>query len=505
MLESIGRRLSAFFRATAPDPFVLAILLTFLTLALAIGFSERSPAEITAAWADETTGVWRYLGFGMQMCLILVTGHAIAASRPVSGLLNALAHLPRSGPQAAALVALVAVCLGVFQWAVGLIGGALLARDIGRVMVRRGIRVHYPVLVAAGYVGMMVWHGGFSGTAPIKVTTAADLADVIDPAVGLAPIPLDQTLLSPLNLVTTGGLLLLCPIVMALLMPRSRRSADDFMASATDDHIEPMDHFVAVGKSAETDFDPDDVDTTPSRTEERKAPIPRLLEDTPIINWALALLIGLWAFGQYLPGVAGDLGAAFGSWVPIGGSVNENGERVSGLMSLTPNTLNLTMFMLGLLLHASPMSYMRAIEDAARGCAGIIIQFPLYAGIAAMMAASGLTAMIAEKMSEGASETTLPVLTFFSAAIVNVFVPSGGGQWGVQGPIVIESALSAGVEPSKMVMALAYGDQVTNMLQPFWALPLLAITGVKARDIVGYTAILMLIAIVWIVFCLLVF
>ena len=292
---------------------------------------------------------------------------------------------------------------------------------------------------------------------------------------------------------------------MALLMPRSRRSADDFMASATDDHIEPMDHFVAVGKSAETDFDPDDVDTTPSRTEERKAPIPRLLEDTPIINWALALLIGLWAFGQYLPGVAGDLGAAFGSWVPIGGSVNENGERVSGLMSLTPNTLNLTMFMLGLLLHASPMRYMRAIEAAARGCAGIIIQFPLYAGIAAMMAASGLTAMIAEKMSEGASETTLPVLTFFSAAIVNVFVPSGGGQWGVQGPIVIESALSAGVEPSKMVMALAYGDQVTNMLQPFWALPLLAITGVKARDIVGYTAILMLIAIVWIVFCLLVF
>ncbi len=505
MLESIGRRLSAFFRATAPDPFVLAILLTFLTFALAIGFSERSPAEITKAWAHETTGVWRYLGFGMQMCLILVTGHAIAASRPVSGAIKALAQLPRSGPQAAALVALVAASLGVFHWGVGLIGGALIARDVGRVMVRRGIRVHYPVLVAAGYVGMMVWHGGFSGTAPIKVTTRRDLDEVIDPAVGLAPIPLDQTLLSPMNLVTTGGLLLLCPIVMALLMPRSRRSADDFMASATNDHIEPMDHFVAVGKSAETDFDPDDVDTTPSRTDERKAPIPRLLEDTPIINCALALLIALWAFGHYLPGAAGELGEAFNAWIPIGGTVNENGDRVTGLMNLTPNTLNLTMFMLGLILHASPMSYMRAIEDAAKGCAGIIIQFPLYAGIAAMMAASGLTAMIAEKLSSGANETTLPVLTFFSAAIVNVFVPSGGGQWGVQGPIVIESALSAGVEPAKMVMALAYGDQITNMLQPFWALPLLAITGVKARDIVGYTAILMLIAIVWVVFCLLVF
>ncbi len=505
MLETIGRRLSAFFRATAPDPFVLAILLTFLTLALAIGFSERSPAEITAAWADESTGVWRYLGFGMQMCLILVTGHAIAASRPVSGMLNALAHLPRSGPQAAALIALVAAGLGVFHWGVGLIGGALIARDVGRVMVRRGIRVHYPVLVAAGYVGMMVWHGGFSGTAPIKVTTKEDLAEVIDPALGVAPIGLEQTLLSPMNLVITGGLLILCPIVMAMLMPRSRRAGDDFVSAASEAHIQPMDHFVAVGKTADSDFDHDDVDTTPSRTESPKAPIPRLLEDTPIVNWALALLIALWAFGHYLPGVTEGLSESLRQWVPIGGTVNENNERVTGLMNLTPNTLNLTMFMLGLLLHGSAASYMRAIEDGARGCAGIIIQFPLYAGIAAMMAASGLTALIAEKLSAGASETTLPVVTFFSAGIVNIFVPSGGGQWGVQGPIVMESALSAGVDPAKMVMALAYGDQITNMLQPFWALPLLAITGVKARDIVGYTAILMLIAIVWIVTCLLVF
>jgi len=505
MLASFGSRLSAFFRATAPDPFVLAILLTFLTLALAIGFSDRSPAEITAAWAHESTGVWRYLGFGMQMCLILVTGHAIAASKPVSRALNALAHLPRTGPQAAALIALVAASLGVFHWGVGLIGGALIARDVGRVMVRRGIRVHYPVLVAAGYVGMMVWHGGFSGTAPLKVSTDRDLAEVIDPALGIQPILLNQTLLSPMNFVVTGGLLLLCPIVMAMLMPRSRRDGDDLLASAADDHIQPMDHFVAVGKTPETDFDHDEIDTTPSRTAERKALIPRLLEDTPIVNWALVLLIALWAFGHYLPGITENLSESLRAWIPIGGTVDENNERVSGLMNLTPNTLNLTMFMLGLLLHASPMSYMRAIEDAARGCAGIIIQFPLYAGIAAMMGASGLTALIAQKLSAGATETTLPVFTFFSAAIVNIFVPSGGGQWGVQGPIVMESALSAGVDPAKMVMALAYGDQITNMLQPFWALPLLAITGVKARDIVGYTAILMLIATVWIVGCLLVF
>src|SRR5690606_2757157 len=177
----------------------------------------------------------------------------------------------------------------------------------------------------------------------------------------------------------------LCPVVMALLMPRTRRNADDFSAAAIDDHIEPMDHFVAVGKHATTDFDPDDLDTTPSRTESRKALIPKLLEDTPVINWALALLIALWAFGYFLPGITAELSETLREWIPIGGTVGPNGERGSGLMNLTPNTLNLTMFMIGLVLHASPMSYMRAIEDGAKGCAGVIIQFPLYAGIAAMM------------------------------------------------------------------------------------------------------------------------
>jgi short-chain fatty acids transporter len=129
---------------------------------------------------------------------------------------------------------------------------------------------------------------------------------------------------------------------------------------------------------------------------------------------------------------------------------------------------------------------------------GIILQFPLYAGIMGVLGASGLIARFSEFMASHATAKTLPVFTFLSAGVVNLFVPSGGGQWAIQGPIALEAGLALGIAPEKMVMSVAYGDQLTNMLQPFWALPLLAITGLRARDIVGYTALLMLAAAGWI-------
>ncbi len=446
MLAALGERISAVFRTTAPDPFVIAVLLTGVTFLAALAFTDSSAGDLVSAWSSPTDGIWKFLGFAMQMCLILVTGHALAASKPIAGALGRLAALPKSGKQGAALVAFVAATLGTLNWGLGLIAGALLARDVGRSLASRSIPHHYPVLVAAGYVGLMTWHGGFSGTAPLKVSTDAQIADVLPAGVSLEAIPIDQTILSPMNLVITGGLIAIATVLFPLLMPASGRAASL--------------------------PEPDSVKTS----EHDKPLIPRLLEDTPIINWLLVLLIGAWAIGYYFPG----------------------GDAPSGLRSLTPNTVNLTMLMLGLLLHSSPRSYITAVEDGARGCAGIIIQFPLYAGIMGMMHTSGLTAQIAGAVSENATENSLPVFTCLSAGLINLFVPSGGGQWGVQGPIVVESAIAAGVPLPKAVMALAYGDQLTNMLQPFWALPLLAITRSRARDIVGYTAVVMLAGLAWV-------
>lgn len=456
MLALIGDRLAGVFRRTAPDPFVIAVLLTALTFALVLIFTDAGPLAAIDAWSADT-GVWAFLGFSMQMCLILVTGHALASSPPVAFALRRLSDLPRGPASAAFIVALVAGMLGVMNWGLGLIAGAVLARDAGRSLERRSIPAHYPLLAAAGYVGLLVWHGGFSGTAPLKVTTERELRDTLGPlADTLEPIPLTATILSPINLIITGGLLLLAPAVMALMTPRDPS------------RMEPASRFVK-------DQTPEP-GRLPQPGAERKPLIPRILEDTPIVSYMLVALIAVWAWRYYIPA----------------------GSAPSGIRNLTPNTVNLTMLMLGLALHGTPARYVAAAEESVRGCAGIILQFPLYAGIMGMMHSSGLSATFARALADTSNATTLPILTFVSAGVVNLFIPSGGGQWGVQGPIAVQAALDAGVDPAKMVLAVAYGDQLTNMLQPFWALPLLAVTGVRARDIVGYTALLMALAGAWI-------
>ena len=167
-------------------------------------------------------------------------------------------------------------------------------------------------------------------------------------------------------------------------------------------------------------------------------------------------------------------------------------ETIS-LKIITPNFINLCLFALGLLLHRNLYNYIKSIDNAIRGASGILIQFPLYFGIMGVMTHSGLIQIMSDFFVSISNENTFPLFTFLSAGIVNIFVPSGGGQWAVQGPIIVEAANQLDVSIPKSIMALAYGDQLTNMLQPFWALPLLGITGLKAKEILPYTLILLLV------------
>lgn len=460
MIARLGRALSSVFARTAPDPFVLAVLLTLVAMALAWAFGtfptpagpgQGGPGAVIDAWRSPSGGLWNFLAFSMQMCLILVTGHALAESRPVRVVIANLARLPKRAASAAAMVSLVAMGFGLINWGLGLIVGALLARDVARALESRGVRVHAPLLAAAGYTGMLVWHGGFSGSAPLTMVNAEQAARVLPaPTIALLTesrgegwtIDLGQTLLSPLNLFATGGLLLIVPVLLALLTPGPK------------DPVTPM-------PVAEDLFeDP----PRPIRT------LPDFLERTPLVPVLLAVLI-LWAMARF--------------------------AAESSLLRMGLNEINMLMLALGLVAHGSIRSYAAAAERGARGCAGIILQFPLYAGIMGVLGASGLIASFSNAMAANASATTLPIYTFFSAGVVNLFVPSGGGQWGIQGPIALEAGLKLGVAPEKMIMAVAYGDQLSNMLQPFWALPLLAITGLRARDVVGYTAIVMVVATAW--------
>lgn len=461
MLPRLGARIAALFRATAPDPFVLAILLTAATYLASVWMVSSGKTPNVSPWRavlnmwQGPDGFWSLLGFGMQMCLILVTGHALAASPPVARLLRAVSAAPRSPRGAVAMVSAMAIGFGLLNWGLGLIVGAILARDVRRAMRDKGLGVPGPLLAAAGYTGMMTWHGGLSGSAPLDASDGAALAARVGPELAAAvggSVPLSQTTWTALNAVTTLGLWVIVPAALAALCPRHTPAAGA---------PEPQE-------AARAD---------PAREASSPGVVPAFLEQSSLVSWLIAAPMLAW------------LALEFTS---------------RGLGALSLNTANLLFLALGLALHGSPLRYAGAIEEAARGCAGIVLQFPLYAGIIGMMRGSGLAASVSEWFvrASGGGEAGLSVMMFFSAGLVNMFVPSGGGQWAVQGPIALGAAVEAGAPAGKLVMAVAYGDQVTNMLQPFWALPLLALTGERARDIVGYTALAMVAGGAWIVLCL---
>lgn len=459
MISRLGLIVSNTIGRCVPDPFVLALGLTVLTALLAMVFvvsgQDRTSEEFTAvldAWWNG--GIWTFLKFGMQMCLILVTGFALASSKPIRWCIERIASIPRDTASAAALIALVAMCAGLINWGLGLIVGALLASTCAEFLGRRGVRVHYPLICAAGYTGMLTWHGGLSGSAPLKMTKMEEITSILPAEViatlGVEPVPLQVSIFSNLNLFVTIGMLVLVPLTLFLLAPGREseiRTAADLDVRKTDDKDDDVpnrDGIVAI-----------------------------LLNGTVACGLLLGMIIYL--------------------------------LRSGGLGRLGPNEVNATMLGLGMLFHGSPRRYLHAVEKSARGCAGIILQFPFYAGIMALLSASGLALWLAETTSQNATATSLPIMTFLSAGVVNFFVPSGGGQWGIQGPIALEAGAAVGVPAGKMIMSVAYGDELTNMLQPFWAIPLLAITGIKAREIVGYTALVMIVAGSWMTIGLLAF
>ncbi len=454
LLVRLGLRFRRGFGRVTPEPFVLAVALSVVVLLAALAFGDwpGAPSEASLpervgvaleTWAGG--GLWKLLAFAMQATLMLVVGTALAEAPIVQRGITGLVRLA-SGPRTlVGLTAAVSIGLALLSWSLSLIGGALLAREAGRVSEREGWRLHYPLLCAAAYSGMMVWHGGLSGTAPLKVTAEKDLVEVLGPelAAKLGTMPLGETLFSPLNLVITGGLFLLGPIFFAFLTPKRGRDPSAQPPPVHDDAESVADKPAANRLEA--------------------------LERSPWIVWLLAL-----------PMLAGLVSIVL--------------HRGVGQLDL--DTVNLALWTLAMLLHGRPDRFLAACERGIRGCTGIVLQFPLYAGIMALMAASGLSGLLSSVIAT-AGPALLGLATFLSAGLVNLLVPSGGGQWAVQGPIAMQAALDTGVEPKTLLMAIAYGDQWTNMIQPFWALPLLAVTGVRARDIVGYTCLWMLFGGVW--------
>ncbi|GAK02536.1 short chain fatty acids transporter [Geomicrobium sp. JCM 19037] len=411
-----------------PDAFLFALILTFIVFLLGIFITDSSPIAMVQFWGE---GFWDLLEFAMQMSLIVVTGYILANSSVVKSILARLALFANTPGQAIMLVTLVATFACLINYGFGLVIGALFARHV----VQQVPKVNFRLLVASAYSGMLVWHGGLSGSIPLTIATPGHFLEDM-----MGTIPIGETLFSPFNLFIVITMVILLPIMNRLLM----RAAD------SSQKIEPVFTEQAAAKE-------ETIDDKPKTAADR-------LENSQIISL-----------------VIGGLGLIF-----VVMHFVQNG------LDLNLNIVNFTFLFLGILLHKTPRRFLKTVSDAVRNAGGIIIQFPFYAGIMGMMVESGLSDMMSEMFILISNEATFPLFTFISAAIVNFFVPSGGGQWAVQGPIMMSAAYEIGAEPARIAMAVAWGDAWTNMIQPFWTLPLLAIAGLKVRDIMGFCVIILI-------------
>jgi len=449
MLETLLNRYTRGFQRFMPTPLSIAVVLTLVAGALAL--RESSPVDVLGAWVN---GMWNpgLIRFGFQAMFMLVLGHVLALAPPVrSGLDRAVLWVVSRPNWAAAKVALLAMGLGWLNWGLGLVGGAILVRGVMDRLREEGRAeaVNFGVIGAAGYASMLVWHGGLSGSAPLKVAETGHLQELVGDAAWAAQLPfaisLRETVFSSWSLLLTLAVVVVT-LVLFVWLGRAVPSAGATELPRASNHS------------------PHEPNTPP------ESPAERLDRGR-----GLSLLAGIISL----------TGALW--WAQQSGSLGD-------LRFITPDWINLVLLGLALTTHRSMRAFLAALNEAISGASGILVQFPIYFGIMGMVTGTDLGTWIADGLVGATSKAWLPLALFTSSGVLNVFVPSGGGQWAVQGPLVLETCTALGLDLPRGIMAMAYGDQLTNMLQPFWALPLLGITGLKARDILPYTLLLMLVA-----------
>ncbi|MEG1578133.1 MAG: short-chain fatty acid transporter [Oscillospiraceae bacterium] len=418
-----------------PDPFLFAVILTVIVFIAAMIGTQQGPIAMVNAWGNDK-GFWGLLGFSMQMALVLVFGSAMASAKVCKKALGSIAGLAKNKASAIIITTAVSVICCWLNWGFGLIAGTLLAKEVAR----RVRDVDYRLLIASAYSGFVIWHAGLSGSIPLTISQGYKIGEDIYTATNA------ETIFHPMNLIMVVTILILMPLLNYAMHPDAA-------------HTIVVDPALLVDEAERTYT----VSTPAEKIEHSK------------ILWVITWVLGL----AYV---------AFNIYSSI-----KDGKGVN----LTLNLVNMLFLTLGIILHGNLRKYVDAVNDAASGAAGILLQFPFYAGIMGLMVASNasgvsLAGIISDFFVSISSNVTFPMFTFLSAGIVNFFVPSGGGQWAVQGPIVMPAAAQMGIESGRAAMGIAWGDQWTNMIQPFWALPALGIAGLSAKDIMGYLVIVTL-------------
>jgi short-chain fatty acids transporter len=428
-------KITAFFtelmRKYLPDPFVFAIMLTLLTMVLAFAVESRPVNLVVQDWGK---GFWSLLGFTTQMAVILVMGYVLAAAPIVNRFMDKIAshvHTPRQ----AIIVATIVGCVGSYlNWGFGLVIGGIMARKLA--LKVKG--VHYPLIIASAYTGFTMYSLGFSATIPVLISTKGH---AFEGTMGL--IPLTETIFSLPILLTSLAVLIALPLLNAAMHPKQGEKV--------------------------VELDP----VTAAQDSKPAAGAGELLGDEKTLasrlnnSRALSMLIGLCGMGY------------------VGLHFYEGGN-------LDLNMINFFILFLGVLLLKTPMQYVEKVNEGVRTIGGIILQFPFYAGIMAIMHGSGLVESIAHVFVSISSADTLPLWGLISSFVINFFAPSGGGHWVLQGPFMIDAATTLGASQAQTAMSVMLGNGWNDLVQPFWILPALALSKLKLKDIMGYTVVSMM-------------
>ncbi len=418
------------------------MLLTLIVAGLVAALVRGASADgMLAAWYAGVWGPQNIFTFAFQMVLILVTGYTLAEAPVLKRAIIRVAAMPRSQVQGALLCFTVSAVLSLLNWGLGLVAGALVARQVAR----RFPESHFGYLIAAAFMGFIVWTQGLSSSIALANTDAASPINVIHKIAGFT-VPLSQTIFQPYSWLSA----LIVLGVLALAVWR----------------MEPSESLPPDSAVFEDDTAAVEIPTGKTFAE--------WLEN----QWILNVLL---------------FAAGITYFVTSGFALN-----ISSMIMLFTIT--------AALLHRTPIRFIRAFTGAAKVSGPLLLQYPLYGGLVGLLAYQGaegsrpLQTLLAQTLVNGATEYTLPFLTFIGSVIISLFVPSGGGHWAVQGPIAVDSALAIGQQSPAYLglvsMAVAVGEGVANMIQPFWLLPLLAIAKLNVRQVMGFTIVAFLIGLV---------
>lgn len=433
MLRAMTRLCVRYAERYIPDPYLYAVLLTFITVIAALIWTPAGGVKIIDAWYK---GLWAILAFALQMALVLTTGVALANAPFIKRLLERLAGIPREQAAAAIIVFLTSAIGSWLNWGFGLVIGAIVAREIGK----RLRDVDFAFLVAAAYMGFMTWASGLSSSIALVSATHGNALNIIEKLTGKVAL-FSTTIFTAYNLVPVVLLLIAIPLALYFMAPaeEDRKKVDPEVLIREDQ---------AIAEKAET-----------TKT------FATALENTPIVTLLLVAM----------------------------GVVYETNLVLAHKFALDLNNFIFLALMLGLLFHWRPIRYVRAFNAGARTVGPILLQFPLYGGIMGIMTDTGLAGVLAQSFVAFSTQKTLAFWSFVASNLISLFVPSGGGHWAVQGPFLVPAAVKLGADPAMAAMGTAMGEQTANMIQPFWALPILAIAGLGIKDIMGYCVIALII------------